>query len=65
MTINLAIGYTTPPYGANLFTASAVAREPVESIIKNVWPFLLAMIFAMIILTFFPFFTMILPSTMF
>lgn len=41
MTMNLAIGFITPPYGANLFIASAVGNTPMESIIKRVWPLIL------------------------
>ncbi|MDI3499771.1 MAG: hypothetical protein PWR28_771 [Synergistaceae bacterium] len=35
MTVNLAVRFVTPPYGINLFVASAISGEPIESISKN------------------------------
>ncbi|MDR2088711.1 MAG: TRAP transporter large permease [Clostridiales Family XIII bacterium] len=54
MTVALAIGFVTPPYGANLFIASAVSGLKIEEIAKAVLPFLLAMIACLLILTFIP-----------
>ena len=39
MTINLAIGLCTPPYGCNLFVGSAVALIKMESMMKYLIPF--------------------------
>ena len=49
MTMNLAIGFITPPYGANLFIASAVGNTPMESIIKRVWPLILTITVVLIL----------------
>lgn len=54
MTMNLAIGFITPPYGANLFIASAVGNTPMESIIKRVWPLILTITVVLILTTFIP-----------
>jgi C4-dicarboxylate transporter DctM subunit len=54
MTIALAIGFVTPPYGANLFVASAVADLPVERVAKSALPFLVAMIVVLLLVTFIP-----------
>ena len=54
MTVNLAIGFVTPPYGINLFTACAVSGLPFERITKNVVWFLLALIIALMLITYIP-----------
>ena len=54
ITVNLAIGFVTPPYGINLFVASAVSGESIEKISKNIMPFVLSMGFALLLITFIP-----------
>lgn len=54
MTLALAIGFITPPYGCNLFVASAISGESVESISKNLVPFIIVMILTLLLLTFVP-----------
>ncbi|MDR1245903.1 MAG: TRAP transporter large permease subunit [Clostridiales Family XIII bacterium] len=54
MTIALAIGFVTPPYGANLFVASVVGGLKVEEVAKAAVPFLIAMVVCMLLITFIP-----------
>lgn len=54
MTVNTAIGLMTPPFGVCLFTSSNVAGVSVQDTIKRVGPFLIAMIIALMITTYFP-----------
>lgn len=54
MVVNLAIGFVTPPLGVNLFVASSLTGVKVESIIKKAFPFIIAFIIALLILTFIP-----------
>ena len=54
MTVNLAVGFITPPYGINLFTACAVSNLPIEKITKKIIPFLLALIAVLMVLTYVP-----------
>lgn len=54
MTVNLAIGFITPPYGINLFTACAVGGLPMNKIVKNIVWFLLALIIVLMFITFCP-----------
>lgn len=62
--VNLCLGYITPPYGTNLFTASTVLNESFLNITKNVFPFLItAMIFS-VLLMFMPWLTLFLPNLM-
>jgi TRAP-type C4-dicarboxylate transport system permease large subunit len=52
--VNLMIGLVTPPYGLLLFVVASVARTPLLPIIRDVLPFLLAMIGALAFITFVP-----------
>jgi C4-dicarboxylate transporter DctM subunit len=58
MTTALAIGFVTPPYGANLFVATAISGIGIERIAKAALPFLAAMFACLLLVTFFPIFTM-------
>ena len=58
MTTALAIGFVTPPYGANLFVASAISGLTIERIAKSAIPFLLAMVLCLLLITFVPALTM-------
>ncbi|WP_078410328.1 TRAP transporter large permease [Priestia abyssalis] len=51
---NLAIGFITPPLGVNLFVASSVSKIPLERIIVGIIPFLLVMIFSLLVITYVP-----------
>lgn len=54
MVVNLAIGFVTPPLGVNLFVASSLTGVKVENIIKKAYPFIIAFIIALLIITFIP-----------
>ncbi|HAF50411.1 MAG: TRAP dicarboxylate transporter, DctM subunit [Synergistales bacterium 54_24] len=58
MTVNLAVGFVTPPYGINLFVASAISGEPIESISKNLLYILLVMIGCVLLFTYVPWISM-------
>ena len=54
MTVNLCIGFITPPYGANLFIASAISDVPIMNIAKKIMPMIGAMLIVLMALTFIP-----------
>jgi C4-dicarboxylate transporter DctM subunit len=54
MIVNLAIGFVTPPVGANLFVAQAITKLPITQIIKQAFPFLIFFIIALMLITFIP-----------
>jgi C4-dicarboxylate transporter DctM subunit len=62
LTVALAIGFVTPPFGANLFVASTVSNERIDVIAKNAAVFVAAMIVVLLIVTFFPWFSMVLVN---
>jgi tripartite ATP-independent transporter DctM subunit len=51
---NVMIGLVTPPYGLLLFIVSNISDTPLRPIIRDTLPFVLAMIVALIIITFIP-----------
>jgi C4-dicarboxylate transporter DctM subunit len=63
ITFNLAIGLITPPYGAALFTGSIVSGLPIEKIVKEMLPFVIASISILLIITYVPWVVMILPNS--
>lgn len=54
MTVNLAIGFITPPYGCNLFFASAISNVSVVDIAKKILPMIGVMLIVLMALTFIP-----------
>jgi len=59
--VNLAIGMVTPPLGVCLFVGCGIGGITLESISKAVWPFILSMIIAVLLLTYIPWISIILP----
>jgi C4-dicarboxylate transporter DctM subunit len=64
MTTNLAIGMITPPVAANLFVASGLTGIPIENITKKIWPFIFAMLAALLVISFVPAVSMWLPGVL-
>lgn len=60
--VNLGIGLCTPPVGTCLFIGCAVGKVKIEDALRTIWPFYLAILFALILVTYFPVFTMWLPD---
>lgn len=55
MTINMEIGLITPPVGLNLFVVKAIAPDvPVVRVMWGATPYVLCMMLAIVILSFFP-----------
>ena len=53
-TVNLAIGYITPPYGATLFVACGIAEQDVKAVSGRVVPILIAMLAVLVLVTYWP-----------
>lgn len=62
MILNLSIGFITPPVGSNLFVACGITGMKFEELVKSIWPFLLALIVALLLVTFIPQITLFLPN---
>jgi len=62
MLVNLGIGLVTPPVGATLFVGCAVGRVTMEQVTRTIWPFYIAMIIVLMLVTYVPFISLWLPS---
>ena len=60
--LNCGIGLLTPPVGAVLFIGSAVAKRPMEKVVKATLPFYVCMLITLLLLTFIPQISLWLPS---
>ena len=55
--LNLSMGLITPPFGAALFVTSGISKVPIEKIYMRVLPFILAGIISVLVITYFPAFS--------
>lgn len=62
MIVNLAIGFITPPVGVNLFVACGISDLKFEEIIHAIMPFIIVMLIGLMLITFVPGITMLLPN---
>lgn len=62
MTVNLAIGFCTPPLGVNLFVASSISGVSIEKISKGILPFFVGMVALLMLITYVPAISLALPS---
>ena len=60
--LNCGIGLLTPPVGAVLFIGSAVAKLPMEKVVKATLPFYVCMLVALLLITFIPQISLWLPQ---
>ncbi len=60
--LNCGIGLLTPPVGAVLFIGSAVGKTPMERVVKATLPFYLCMIIALLLVSYIPQISLILPE---
>lgn len=62
MIVALAIGFVTPPLGANLFMAAQVGQIPFDRIARRIFPWVVTMVVALIIIAFVPWLSLVLPQ---
>ena len=51
---NMQIGYFTPPVGMNLFIASYRFNLPIDTIYRSTLPFMLVLLVALLVITYWP-----------
>jgi tripartite ATP-independent transporter DctM subunit len=61
LVLNCGIGLLTPPVGSVLFIGSGIAKRPMEKVVKEMVPFYVFMIIALILITFIPAITLCIP----
>jgi tripartite ATP-independent transporter DctM subunit len=54
MMMNLGLGLTTPPVGACLFVGCVVGGERMETVVRTIWPFYLAILIVLAFVTYIP-----------
>ena len=62
MLINCALGLNTPPVGTTQFVGCAIGGVSVGTVMKTIWPFYGALIFALMLVTCVPAFSLWLPN---
>ena len=60
--LNCGIGLLTPPVGSVLFIGCAVGKRPMDKVVKETLPFYLCMILALLLITFIPDISLIVPK---
>ncbi|WP_376873589.1 TRAP transporter large permease [Albirhodobacter sp. R86504] len=65
MLVNLSVGMLTPPVGLNLFVAMGVAKMSLFEIFRASLPTIVLMLIALIVLSYVPIISMLVPSLMF
>ncbi len=62
LTVNLAIGFCTPPLGVNLFVASGISGVSIERLSLAILPFFVGMLVLLLLVTYVPALSLALPS---
>jgi C4-dicarboxylate transporter DctM subunit len=65
VTLNIGLGMITPPFGLDIFVAASTLEKPVLSIIKGVWPFVVANLVVLGIITYIPQISLFVPRLIF
>lgn len=61
MVLNLSVGLCTPPVGSVLFVGCGIGNTSIDRVVKPLIPLFLAMIAALLLVTYFPWISMVLP----
>ena len=60
--INLVVGFITPPFGVNLFTAVSTTDTPYIQVVRGSLPFMMVAVLAVVLMTFVPQIILFLPN---
>ncbi len=60
--LNLGIGLVTPPVGTTLFVGCAIGKIPIERAARHLWPFWIAMLVVLLLVTYIPALALWVPS---
>ncbi len=61
-TLNLMIGLITPPVGMSMFIACRIAGIQVAEFAREIWPFVIALVAVLLVVTYFPSVVLFLPN---
>ncbi len=65
VTINMEMGAITPPVGVNLYVASAISGMPLYRVLRAAAPWILVVVFALLVVTYIPSIATVLPRVMY
>jgi tripartite ATP-independent transporter DctM subunit len=60
--INIMIGTVTPPVGTIMYVVCALGRISISQFAREIWPFLIALVIALFLVTYVPFLSLWLPN---
>ena len=60
--VNMMVGLSTPPYGLSCFSISAMTKEPLQKIFKEVIPMVGMMLIILLLITYIPDIVMLIPN---
>jgi C4-dicarboxylate transporter DctM subunit len=60
--INLVLGQLTPPVGVLLFVSMTIAKVSMTKLLREIWPFLLGLLAALLLITYVPHLSLWLPK---
>lgn len=62
MVLNIQFGMLTPPFGLNLFVSMGITGRPLTFVARGVLPFLLIMLSCLMVVTYVPWISLLLPD---
>jgi C4-dicarboxylate transporter DctM subunit len=62
--VNMEVGLCHPPVGLNLYVASGISKLGITELTKAVMPWLITMLVFLVIVTYWPWLTLVLPRAM-
>jgi C4-dicarboxylate transporter DctM subunit len=64
MVVNMEVGMCHPPVGLNLYVASGITKMGITELTVAVWPWLLAMLVFLVLVTYWPALSIALPRAL-
>jgi len=63
--VNIMIGGLTPPFGSMMFTVCGITGCAITEFLKEIWPYILALVIVLILITYCPVLVTIVPELMY
>lgn len=62
MIVNIMIGGITPPFGSMMFTTCSITKVSIADFMREIWPFILALLAVLMVVTYIPSLVLFLPN---
>ena len=63
--MNMEMGMITPPVGLNMYVASGISKVPLYTVIRYSAPWILVMVFVLLVVTYVPGISLFLPNLLY